>query len=41
MNIPRPEGPVGFLIWVIGILAFTCVARIGWEYGGLLFHVLH
>lgn len=38
--MPDTKTPVGFLIWTLGVLAFSAVARIGWELGGRLWMAL-
>lgn len=40
MHMPRMDSPSGFFLWVVGLLMFACVARIGWEIGGVLFALL-
>lgn len=40
MPIPRLEHPGYFLLWFAGVLVFAIAARIGWEFGALLFAAL-
>lgn len=36
MPAPDIKTPVGFIVWTIGVLSLSLVARIGWECGGKL-----
>lgn len=33
-ELPKTAGSVA--LWVLGVLAFSTVARVGWEIGGVL-----
>jgi hypothetical protein len=34
MNVPDTRTAAGFVMWTIGVLLLSGVARIGWEMGG-------